>query len=494
MQTNKHGLSILQKGLILLLIPFILQVAVFVVLFTHIRAAERFSETQRKQADAVEATTSLVENFGLAWMSVYNNLFVRGDAIENSISPDVYRSRVAESMAKLRAMPDVAPNVQEILTETESVSQKQYDVLKKVYGEGRQAPSTEGLDLMRVLAQVKHIKPELKQTIVSMNSLKSRLDEERKTVRSARDEEVRRRSNDKNLSVAFLLFELLMTAGLVAFFLEDITKRLKVLVTNARLLPAEKPLVDTVGGADEIAYLDNVLHDASEKLIEAKQNRQAVVDMIAHDIRSPLMSSTLLLEALQRQTEAGEIDKCRATNESLKQTYKEILALVDDFLSLEKGEKTISINPKLFELKTVVETVASALRIQAEKRKVTVITRIESAKVIADELRVKQVLNNLISNAIKFSPPGSEILISSEDQSEYVKVSITDSGPGIPASDIPHLFERFYQGTNQTLAHGFGLGLAICRMIVESHGGEIGLKSELERGSTFWFTLPVDEL
>jgi two-component system phosphate regulon sensor histidine kinase PhoR len=114
----------------------------------------------------------------------------------------------------------------------------------------------------------------------------------------------------------------------------------------------------------------------------------------------------------------------------------------------------------------------------------------------ADATRVESVLVNLLHNAIKFTAPGGRIDVRVEpwrepDGAAAVRVSIADTGVGIPADDLPRLFERFYKADKSRASSGTGLGLAIVKHVVHAHGGHVGVESELGRGSTFWFTLPI---
>ena len=110
--------------------------------------------------------------------------------------------------------------------------------------------------------------------------------------------------------------------------------------------------------------------------------------------------------------------------------------------------------------------------------------------VLGDRDRVEQVLVNLLHNAIKFTPPGGNIGISARVEGSDILVSIADTGVGIPADDLPRIFERFYKADKARAGKGTGLGLAIARHIVEAHGGRIWAESVEGRGSTFHFTLP----
>ena len=114
----------------------------------------------------------------------------------------------------------------------------------------------------------------------------------------------------------------------------------------------------------------------------------------------------------------------------------------------------------------------------------------ELPRVLADRERFLQVLSNLVGNAIKFTPTGGSIVLRARRVDGMVRLSVKDSGPGIPPNDVPHLFERFWRasGVNE---RGTGLGLSIARSIVEAHGGTLWVESRLGEGSTFFFTLPA---
>jgi two-component system phosphate regulon sensor histidine kinase PhoR len=108
-----------------------------------------------------------------------------------------------------------------------------------------------------------------------------------------------------------------------------------------------------------------------------------------------------------------------------------------------------------------------------------------------DTDRMQQVMSNLLHNAIKFTLPGGRIIVSAQKVENAVRVSIQDTGVGIPDEDVPRIFERFYKADRARSGGGTGLGLSIARHIVEGHGGKIGLESRLGEGSTFFFTIPV---
>jgi signal transduction histidine kinase len=109
---------------------------------------------------------------------------------------------------------------------------------------------------------------------------------------------------------------------------------------------------------------------------------------------------------------------------------------------------------------------------------------------LADRHRLQQVLSNLLGNAVRFTPHGGEIVLSATRADDMLRISVRDTGPGVAPDDVPRLFERYFQAP-RLLRAGSGLGLYIAKGIVEAHGGEIGVESEVGKGAEFWFTVPV---
>jgi two-component system phosphate regulon sensor histidine kinase PhoR len=134
------------------------------------------------------------------------------------------------------------------------------------------------------------------------------------------------------------------------------------------------------------------------------------------------------------------------------------------------------------------------MKLQAERAGLTLTVEYPSdlPEVSADALRIEQVLVNLIHNAVKFTPPGGDVVVLAEAGEGVVRFAVQDSGIGIPADEVPRIFERFYRVDRSRAGGGTGLGLSISRHLIESHGGEIWAESIEGNGSTFYFTLPSD--
>ena len=142
-------------------------------------------------------------------------------------------------------------------------------------------------------------------------------------------------------------------------------------------------------------------------------------------------------------------------------------------------------------LPALTERLAERFRTQSKKHKITTHFPENCPVLLADENRISQVISNLISNAIKYSPNGGEIHISGQLRPEQVIVCISDEGPGIDAHDLPHIFDRFYRSTNAVKqTKGAGLGLYLARAIIEAHGGRIWADPEPDSGARICFSLP----
>jgi signal transduction histidine kinase len=172
------------------------------------------------------------------------------------------------------------------------------------------------------------------------------------------------------------------------------------------------------------------------------------------------------------------------------------LALINDVLDLSKIESgRLELRPEFFPLGEALEETISSIRPRGEAKSISIETVSSKAfDIYADRLRFKQILYNLLSNAVKFTPDGGRVWIEVAASEDFVEVSVSDTGIGIPLAQQESVFDKFYQvGQRQAGGHeGTGLGLAITRHLIEEHGGSIRLQSERGKGSRFTFSIPVN--
>ncbi|HLG74550.1 MAG TPA: PAS domain-containing sensor histidine kinase [Chloroflexota bacterium] len=226
------------------------------------------------------------------------------------------------------------------------------------------------------------------------------------------------------------------------------------------------------------------------ELQELSSARERLLEDVAHELRGPLTSLALTID-LYRDLSAEELDDLMSRAERAVAHLQE---LVDDMLdsrTIQAGLFQVELRPVSW--KELAAKAVEAVEPQLENARQTIQCRAPERDVIvmADRPHSTRAIVNLLSNASKYSPPGSEIVLAAEPEEEHLKVCVIDKGPGIPADKQKRLFERFYRITQDRQTPGVGLGLAIVKGIAEAHGGSVGVCSELGQGSTFWLTLPL---
>ena len=262
---------------------------------------------------------------------------------------------------------------------------------------------------------------------------------------------------------------------------------------------------------DELGALANHFNIMAEKLKELDEMKKDFVSSVTHELRSPLGAiETYINLLLDKNPEYEKENFLR-----IKKNVARLRNFINDLLDAAKIEKgKMEILPSTFDLTTAIRDMIDLFKLQAQEKKISLDFFPESdiIKVNGDEDRIKQVITNLVSNALKFTPEGGKITVKAEDGRRKIEdgiekkssilnlkssivVSISDTGIGIPPDAVDRIFQKFEQvkGTREKIKgpKGTGLGLSIAKGIVELHGGKIWVESELNKGTTFLFTLPV---
>jgi signal transduction histidine kinase len=235
-----------------------------------------------------------------------------------------------------------------------------------------------------------------------------------------------------------------------------------------------------------------VAHDVSE-LRRIEQAKRDFVNMVSHDIRTPLSGMAIFLEMIPMgvygQLNESGVERAGALGSALNR----IVAMVNDLLDIEKMQSgQFQIFKTEVDSNALVKSSIEMVQGYAEQQQVNLNCENTDGVLACDEARIIQVLQNLLSNAIKFSQPGKTVTLRAERQADVTRFEVIDNGKGIAEDDIPILFDRFTQAKDDGSPRkaGFGLGLAICKDIVDRHGGQIGIISKVGVGSTFWLALP----
>jgi len=236
--------------------------------------------------------------------------------------------------------------------------------------------------------------------------------------------------------------------------------------------------------------LQRELQEKNRRLEELEALKNNLVQMIIHDLRSPMASTTGFLDMAERAAEKGRTEDAVHYLSSARSSAARMQALVEQILDVGRLEE------QRLPLKTARCDAVAQIRQAAEELEST--ARDRDIRVLADgpiEIEwdcglMRRVMHNLVSNALRFTPAGSSVTVSLTSAGDALRVEVSDHGPGISAIDQEHVFDKFYQGETGRERQGSGLGLTFCKLAVEAHRGIIGVKSTPGEGAAFWFEMP----
>jgi signal transduction histidine kinase len=250
--------------------------------------------------------------------------------------------------------------------------------------------------------------------------------------------------------------------------------------------------------AEELAQRAALSIENAQLFAEAQRaikTREDVLAVVSHDLKNPV-ATIQLIAAVFRALKEIDVNKVRELANKVQRSADEMEMLIDDLLDFARIQSgTFSVVPSIDRLTEVVTPVIDRIRPQAEAKGQTLAIDLFTSlpDVSVDARRIGQVVSNLVRNAIKFTPQDGMIRLSARQQGRQIMVCVADTGPGIPAEHLAKVFDRFWRVPG-TQKQGTGLGLSIAKGIVEAHGGKIWAESELGKGSSFFFTLPLADL
>jgi signal transduction histidine kinase len=309
--------------------------------------------------------------------------------------------------------------------------------------------------------------------------------------------------HDLLLATVLLVFATSM-AMLVGFFLsEAVTDRLSALSQAARQISLGR--LETrvpVHGKDEVASLAATFNEMAARLEETEQQkkeletlRRDLIAWVGHDLRTPLTSIRAILEALAD----GLVEDPPTVQRYLQTAQRDIRSLstlIDDLFEMaqmDAGGLQLDCQPNSI-TDLVSDTIESFTELASRQGiRLSGEADPDLDPVVMDAPRIGRVLANLVSNALRHTPPGGSVTIHARREEQTVRVTVCDTGSGINPQDLSHVFDRFYRGekSRNRSTGGSGLGLAISKGIVEAHGGQIGVESQPGKGAEFSFTLKV---
>jgi two-component system sensor histidine kinase KdpD len=259
--------------------------------------------------------------------------------------------------------------------------------------------------------------------------------------------------------------------------------------------PEQLHLLETFASQTALALERAILAEEAQLAqlrVEAERLRSSLLSSVSHDLRTPLTSITgaasTLLEADNGLTDASRRDMV----ETIAEEANRLNRLVQNLLEMTRLEAGVQIKKEWHPLEEVVGAALARLDRPLRHHRVEAVLPKDLPLVPLDDVLIEQVFINLLENAAKYTPPGTLIEIGAMAGDGQVTVEVADRGPGLLPGDLERVFEKFYRGTPSGDARGAGLGLAICRAIVEAHGGRIWAENRVGGGALFRFTLPID--
>lgn len=240
---------------------------------------------------------------------------------------------------------------------------------------------------------------------------------------------------------------------------------------------------------DEVGHLVATLNEMLDRLQHLFQGQQRFIADVSHELRTPLTAIRGNLEVLQRGAQADPM----LLRESLQDIEREVVRLtrmVADLLALARADAGVHLERRPVELEPLLLEVYREARQMARGVEVRLGGE-DQVQVVGDADRLKQLLLNLVDNALKYTPPGGTVTLSLYREGSWACLAVADTGIGIPVEEQGRIFERFYRGQGAGRRGGMGLGLSIARWIAEEHGGQITVESAPGQGSTFVVWLPT---
>lgn len=228
---------------------------------------------------------------------------------------------------------------------------------------------------------------------------------------------------------------------------------------------------------------------------QSEKMREDFIATLAHDLRTPLLAESRTLELLTKGVFGNLNDKQTEVLTAILVSNKDLLSMVQNLLEVyryEAGAKALS--SQTFDIAQLIDDCVFELTALAETKNIKIHYSPPEILplILADKREIWRVLTNLIANAIEYTQDDGNISISISLEQDDIIVKVSDNGRGIPLTDIENLFERFSQGTSENISSGVGLGLYLSKQIIQAHNGKIWAKSEINKGSHFYFSLPVN--
>jgi signal transduction histidine kinase len=475
-------MKIWQRGALLISLPIIIDGFGLILMYDAVVKSQAALQYERKQVLLMQAVNQLFSSF-VGSAGLLASAAMSDDPSREKKGLTVLRDSRAQ-LAKVRQLCADDTNMSAM---AESLEQKGFVPLEQFMAEQQNAETS-----VHGLVAFKRVRRAFQQA-GRANDICLRLVDYQN---HEHDEALRRQSETaKNLyHILFGLAAINIVGGVLALtvFYQSVAKRVRALVSKAERLPTLSDSGERLKGDDEFVQIDSSLHNAMDRLIEAKKFRANLISMVAHELRSPLTSIGIAAELLVHSPKSQLNEHSKERVGRIGANVDHLIKVINEFLEVEKmqsSELIMHFEP-VQTLSLIGETFDSLSELAAAKQVRLVKTGADTV-ITTDRQKTTQVLINLVSNAIKFSPADAEVVVDVSEENDLARFEIRDHGPGVPPELQDRVFIKFAQASAPDNAKGSsGLGLFVSKMFIESQGGNLGYTAG-DQGSTFWFTLPA---
>ncbi|MBN2257739.1 MAG: hypothetical protein JW704_07935 [Anaerolineaceae bacterium] len=265
----------------------------------------------------------------------------------------------------------------------------------------------------------------------------------------------------------------------------------ELVLSKTNKLPVEVKVGQVTLGKQ--SYLQWIIRDITERK-QMENIQEDLMTMVYHDIRSPLSNVVSSLDILAHQLGKDEDESVKTILSVAHRSTERVMRLVNSLLDIRRIEEGESIvHSDINSPKNIVKDAIEISRQMAAVKHITFEIHCQGrlSDIMVDGEMIRRVLINLLENAVKFSPSKTKVIINLKEDIGAIVFSVEDSGPGIPEDQLENVFNKFMRLKSVSSMHGFGLGLAFCKLAVEAHGGRIWVENKVDKGARFLFTIPI---
>lgn len=472
---TKFGLT--KKVMLIAIAPLVLQAGWLLWLNDKVDHAEKIAVTERRQQDFLVGLCGL--GLSIVEVGTATTLYTVSRKPELRTLADMQERQIQDYFRELHAISEGDPPNERFLAKIEHT----FQVGKKAFKDFD--PDTAYTDISGSFKKV--------QTLSAMSDIagnQTRVQERiisahRSLVETNRQRHKELASSIQSIFMVAIAGNLLFAMLLLSMFVRNVSRRVDLLIKNVQTVTSKDANPVAITGNDELHELDVVLRDAAAQLQLAAEQRLQVTTALTDKMRTPLQDAASDLEAIRKEVPESEHEEMQEAQANMQR----VLDLIGDLMDMRTVEGgSFELNRSEASLSELVSGAVASVRALALEKQITITDTTTKDPVFLDRRRMSQVLVNILSNAIKFSPAHSTVTIKASTNDGNASIEISDQGPGIPDELRDRVFDARFQVKRD--GKGFGLGLAISKAIVDAHGGTIQIRPVLPNGATFAIVLP----